>query len=295
MRILVSNNHLNTLGGSETFTYTLAVELKRLGHTVDILTAQPGYVSEKLAKEEGLEVNKIKPTYDLCLLNHNTTVKWVLENLTSQPKEKIVQTCHGTIPQLEQPYGDPEIKYVGISQEVLDHLKTRGIRNATLIHNGIDLTRFAATEDVPFERIFSLSQSDYFNNNILTNVAKELGVELVCNNKHTNPIWEMEDQIRNSQLVFGLGRSAYEGLAMGKAVFVADARNYMGGKMDGIITKDTLPKYLYNNCSGRATNTVPTVGTILKEIENNITNVDSRALAEEYFDIRKQAQKYLNL
>jgi len=33
-KILLGQNHLHTLGGSETFIYTMAQELTRLGHQV---------------------------------------------------------------------------------------------------------------------------------------------------------------------------------------------------------------------------------------------------------------------
>lgn len=293
MDILVSNHHLGSLGGSETFTYTLALELKRLGHNITILTLFPGMVSEKLRVEHSMVVNEILPQYDLCLLNHNSTVNWVLENLKDQPPSKIIQTCHGYIPPLEQPQGSKDIKYVSISKEVKHHLKQKGL-NSKVIYNGIDLERFTPQgSNLEFNKIYSLSQSDYFNK-ILVEVAQHFNLELAYNNKHKNPIWDIENQIKDSQLIFGLGRSAYEGLAMGKTVFAADARNYMGGKMDGIINQDNIKMYLNNNCSGRYSNITPTVETIIKEIENNFTlNNSSREIAEEYFDIKKQTLKYL--
>lgn len=294
MKILVSNNHLNNLGGSETFTYTLAVELQRIGHEVHILTPTPGYVSQKLENEHKIKVNTISPEYDLCLLNHNSTVKWVLENLKEQNPKKIIQTCHGIIPPLEQPHGSKEIQYVSISKEVQTHLKQKGF-NSEVIHNGIDLERFQSQEKSDkFTKIYSLSQSNPFNE-ILSKVAKYYNVELAYNNKHINPIWDIENHLKSSQLIFGLGRSAYEGLAMGKTVFIGDARNYMGGKMDGIINKDNIENYLENNCSGRYTNSIPTYENIIKEIENNFTlQNSSRKIAECYFDIKKQSQKYLS-
>lgn len=293
MNILISNHHLNGLGGSETFTYTLALELKKLGHEVTILTPSPGIVSERLRIEHSIPVNKILPQYDLCLLNHNTTVNWVLENLKDQPHSKIIQTCHGYIPQIEQPQGNKNIKYVSISKEVQLHLKQKGL-DSKIIHNGIDLERFTPQgPNLEFNKIYSLSQSDYFNK-MLVEVAQHFNVGLAYNNKHKNPIWDIENQIKDSQLIFGLGRSAYEGLAMGKTVFSADARNYMGGKMDGIINQDNIEMYLNNNCSGRYRNITPTIENIIKEIDINFTlNNSSREIAEKYFDIKKQTQKYL--
>lgn len=299
MKLLISNNHLDFLGGSETFTFTLAVEMKRRGFQVDVLTPKPGFVSERLRKEYGIGVNDIEQEYDLCLLNHNSTVDWVINNMVSQNLTRVVQTCHGFLPPLEQPHpGRPPIKYVGISEEVRDHLRNKGI-DSTVIRNGIDLERFTAdeSESKEFKKICSLSQSDYFNN-LLSKVAKYFGVKISFNDKYVNPVWDIEKQIQDSQLVFGLGRSAYEGLAMGKCVFAADARNYMGGRMDGIINESNVLDFAYNNCSGRRMNIEPTVETIIQEIKVKFLEadpIDSRKIAEKYFDIKKQAQKYLNL
>jgi len=299
MKILISNNHLDFLGGSETFTYTLAVEMKRRGHEVHILTPKPGIVSEKLRTEYEIRVNTIAPSYDLCLLNHNSTVDWVLKNMPEQDLSRVVQTCHGILPPLEQPhYSLPEIKYVGISTEVQNHLHAKGIES-TVINNGIDLERFKphSSSNREFTQICSLSQSEYFNN-ILVKVADYFGVDLILNNKYKNPVWDIENQIQDSQLVFGLGRSAYEGLAMDKVVFVADAREYMGGRMDGIINSNNIEDFVQNNCSGRYSNLEPTYESIINEVKLNFLEadtIDSRVIAEKYFDIKKQAQKYLDL
>ena len=298
MRILLGNNHLRDMGGSETFTYAMAIELLRLGHSIDILTFNTGFVSDKL-KECGCNIlNKISPKslYDICLLNHITCVEWVLVNLKSQKPNTIIQTCHGIIPTLEKPHLNHDIRYVAISNEVNERLILNGINDATIIHNGIDLTRFNVRE-LPdkFTSIFSLSQSVKFNG-ILSTVSAELGVEFSFNNKNKNPIWDVENAIEKSQLVFGLGRSAYESLSMGKTVFVADQRYGSRGQMDGIITLDNIDKFLLNNCSGRYSAIIPTVDNILKEINSHqICQNNSREIAERYFDIRRQVSKYLIL
>lgn len=51
MRILVGNNHLQKTGGTENYTYTLALELKRLGHEVEYFTFEKGEISDKLEQQ----------------------------------------------------------------------------------------------------------------------------------------------------------------------------------------------------------------------------------------------------
>ena len=55
MNILVTNNHLKTYGGSETFTYALIEELCRLGHHLEYFTFEKGLTSNKI--EQNLNVH----------------------------------------------------------------------------------------------------------------------------------------------------------------------------------------------------------------------------------------------
>lgn len=45
--ILVATNHLNTLGGTETFTYSLIEEIVRIHKNVEYFTFRRGMTSEK--------------------------------------------------------------------------------------------------------------------------------------------------------------------------------------------------------------------------------------------------------
>jgi len=116
-KILLGQNHLHTLGGSETFIYTMAQELTRLGHQVDIVTHQEGIISELIHRQFGCNINKISNSYDFALINHTTVVTGV-KNMF--PGSNIIQTCHGIYPALEQPV--PGVKHVSISKEVHSYL-----------------------------------------------------------------------------------------------------------------------------------------------------------------------------
>ena len=62
--ILVATNHLETLGGSETYTYALAEELKNQRFKVDYFTFQKGTVSDQLEKKlnvQFMQQKKIRP------------------------------------------------------------------------------------------------------------------------------------------------------------------------------------------------------------------------------------------
>jgi len=112
MKILVTNNTLEGLGGSETYAYALLSELnKRPEIDVYGFGTRLGIIAKKLS-ENGVKITtNLKDEYDLVLSSHNSTTK-LIKNFTC----KKVQTCHGIYPALEQPDTGMD-NYVSISEE----------------------------------------------------------------------------------------------------------------------------------------------------------------------------------
>jgi len=303
MKILVGQNHLDSLGGSETFTYTLIKGMLELGHKVDVLCGQPhrlGIMSNKIKEDFNIDVNHITGGYDLCLLSHQSSVK-LLSQIIQQHNlginsNNIYQICHGTIPVEEQPTLMPGVKYIAISKEIQEYLKTFNL-NSTIIYNLVDLQRFKFIKpNNKVKSIFSLSQSNNFNL-VLKNICDEMGIKFTYNNKITNPIFNVEKVMAENDMVFSLGRGCYEAMAMGKNVVIADHRPYQSSYSDGIVTISNFYSFMENNCSGRFSMKETTLELLKKSIlEYNPKNgYDMRKIAEEEFDMLKQCKKYLKL
>ena len=64
MKILIGNQTLSLLAGTETATYTLAKQLKKLGHKVQCFSPELGIISEELEKE-GIKSSEIIPSSGL--------------------------------------------------------------------------------------------------------------------------------------------------------------------------------------------------------------------------------------
>jgi len=294
MKILVTNNTLGGLGGSETYAYTLIKELHgRDDIEVHAFSPQIGLIGSKLKNIGVNVVNKPDSSYDLILASHTSTIPYI-----KSIKGFKVQTCHGVYPALEQPYGGLD-GYVSISNEVYNHLKNKRI-DSTIIHNGIDCERFKITHPINKElkSVLSLSHSDLLNN-MLRSVCVKHGVKLICLNKYTNPIFNVEDAINEVDMVVTLGRGAYESMACGRNVMILDKRPYINKPPigDGILTELNIENSLKNNCSGRFSNRV--FGE--KEIEEEIIKYDytlgefNREYALKNLNIKMQVDKYLNL
>ena len=170
MKILVATNHLQCTGGTETYTYALALELMRCGHEVEYFTFVPGEVSDLLEKAGVRFMTRKK--YDLILANHVP----VVEHL--QSLGCVIQTCHGTVPDLEQPSASADL-HVSVTEEIRCHLLAKGIKSS-VIHNGIDCNRFAPISPLneKLTTVLSLCQSDAANE-FIAGCCAEMGVNFM--------------------------------------------------------------------------------------------------------------------
>jgi glycosyltransferase involved in cell wall biosynthesis len=232
--------------------------------------------------------------YDLILASHNTMVDYCRTRMSGF----IIQTCHGTIPKLEQPsvYADA---YVAVSKEVELHLLKSGIDKPVLvINNGVDLNRFkpvTVSASVP-RFILSLSHSDKLNN-YLEAYFSTRKVEFEALNKYKNARWDVESAISLADLVITCGRGAMESMACGRPVIVMDDRPYMPAAADGVITPENIEQLLFFNLSGRCHRRDPYDESIIDEAIDTIdiyTSDRMRYLARKYFDVSQQTKKYLS-
>lgn len=246
VNILVATNHLDNLGGTETYTYTLIEELKRRENIeVDYFTFKKGEVSDKIENELGISFLQ-KKKYDLILANHNTIVEKLFKYGYT------VQTCHGIFPELEQPSKFADF-HIAISKEVQNHLSKLGY-NSKIIKNGINTDKYASKKDLnkKLKNVLSLCQSETANEK-LKRSCDEMGLNFIKANKFKNPCWDIASLINDADIVVGIGRSAYEAMSCGRPVVIFDERPYFYSVGDGYV-KGIIEQSIKFNCSGRYLN-----------------------------------------
>ena len=290
MKILLGTHYLAKTGGTESYTFALAMELKRLGHEVEHFAIIRGGVSAML-EEQGVPF-LTSDRFDLILANHTTVVEQLW------PLGFTVQTCHGNIAELEQPspYADA---YVAVSEEVREHLQSKGYRAAAVIANGIDCNRFCQKKPVSptLQTVLSLCQSDVAND-FIRRCCQQEGIRFLQSNKFTDNVWAIEDLINESDLVIGLGRSAYDAMACGRCVLVYDFRDYMGEFLgDGMLTPDSIGHSMLCNCSGRASRRKFDEQTFIAELHKYSPELGAwgRQFALEHLNIEKAVAAYLDI
>ncbi|MDR2601335.1 MAG: hypothetical protein LBC53_02630 [Spirochaetaceae bacterium] len=279
------------VGGTENFTYTIIVELKRLGHHVEYFTFNKGEISEKIEKL-GVRFKSLKK-YDLILANHTTVVRLVFKYGYT------IQTCHGIIPKLEQPSMFADF-HVSISYEIKEHLNKKGI-DSVVIYNGIDCNRFKPEKPLhdKLTSVLSLCQSEEAND-FIKNCCQIINVGFIKMNKYIESMWELEKSINEADMVVGIGRSAYDGMACGRAVLSFDKRSYtkdFNGEGDGYLTENNIELSLKNNCSGRCSGKKFNQEMFIGELKkyNKKDGIFLRNFALKELNINMNIQKYLEL
>ena len=285
--VLIANNHLFEFGGSETFTYTLIEEINnRDDYNVEYYTLHKGTVSEKIEKILGVKYLSRK-RYDLILASHNTCVEMLYS------MGFCIQICHGIYPQLEQPSNKADA-FVSISQEIQDYLSLKGY-SSRIIYNGINLERFRPLKPISsnLKTVLSLCHSEEANN-IIEQICLEKKIKFIKAFKYKDPVWDIERLINKSDLVIGLGRSAYEAMACGRPVIVYDNRNYFHSYCDGYV-KNILGFSLLNNCSGRYSKKVYSINDLKLEFEKYDFKDSEyfRNFAEKHLDIKNKVDEIL--
>lgn len=259
-KILVATNHLAEIGGSELYTYDLIKALNvRPDVEVEYFTFNKGLISDKI--EEELHTSFMnKKRYDLIFANHNSSVKELFS------KAPIIQICHGTVPELEQP--SPLADYhVAISDEISDHLLNMGYANDVIL-NGIDVQakKPVCPLNNTLQSVLSLCQSDKANAKLKA-ICRAKGLHFQTYNKQENPTISIEQKINLFDLVVGIGRSIYDAMACGRPSLIYDHRGYNGNKADGYLRPENFSKYVQMNCSGRYLNRQYQEKELIRELE----------------------------
>ena len=284
MRILITNLALESFGGTEVYVYAIAEVLIRRGYIVYYYTPHDGGIGFRL-RELGVQ-RYSNQQVDLILCNHNT----VSDFIGTAP---IIQTCHGIIKE-ESPIKGID-KYVAISEEIQNMLRNIGI-SADIIRNGINLNRFTVRKPIRKALTNVLSNCKSYNgaDGILREACKHIGVNLIIPETR---IWNIEDIICECDLVVGIGRSLYDAMACGRCVISWDTRDYNGNLGDGYINSENINKSMEHNLTGRGSGHSFDVNMMIHELEkyNYHDGEFNRNFAENYLDINKSVDKYLDI
>lgn len=295
LKILLGNGTLSLLAGSETWVFTLASQLKEMGHDVFCYAPELGIISDKLKEKNIKSFNEFNTggivpftfvleenfdhDYDFIIANHFN----VVEKLRAKfPKTPIISTVHGIIHFLDNGEKAPEHpaldsgvnQFISVSEEVQEKLKKDYNIDSLIIRNFFDIKKFdlPPANEKPKQFLINTNYSGKEEPVIQTikEVAVEMGARLAVIGQNFVQNFDVISAIKDADVVFGMGRSVLEGVAAGR-LGIVHGRWGTGG----VVIDQNIEKLRHFNFSGRNADRLATKEEIIEMIEKyyNPTNL----------------------
>jgi hypothetical protein len=325
MRILLANQTLALLAGSETWTATLAEQLKKAGHQVTCFSPQLGIISQRL-EDAGIRCVDNLPSsdaarpfsivlepkadldFDFIIANHHDITKTLRERF---PDKTIVATVHGVLHKAKGPRGEEVIApehpavgmadiFVAVSEEVQAKLAADYGISAVIVRNFFDAKHFtpkrAPAPGKPKQILINTNYADKNDHEIkiLKEVANHYGAKLAAVGQNFTQTADTRRAIEDADVVLGMGRSVLEGVAMGR-LGIVHGRWGTGG----VVNEKNVPTLRACNFSGRNSGgDFWTAERFIEEIDANY-NPAVMAWGTDYVrrehNVVKAAEEYVTL
>lgn len=271
LKILLANATLSLLAGSETWTYTLAVQLKKMGHNVSCFAPELGIIAEELEKQgikcfKEISSSRIKQfspyleegvdhDYDVIISNHYHVVEYLRSQFPTKP---IISTIHGIIHEMDGEWA-PEhpslsagvAQFVSVSEEVQEKLRNDYGIDSIIIRNFFDTEKLGNIKEPNGTPKMFLVNTNYQGKDdkaivLVKEVAKHFGAKVAAIGINFIQQFDLTKAIEDADVVFGMGRSVLEGAAAGRLAIV-HGRWGTGG----VINENNIDEIRRYNFSGR--------------------------------------------
>ncbi|WP_195162819.1 glycosyltransferase [Mesorhizobium sp. NBSH29] len=302
MRILITNNTLGLRAGSELYVFDIALELKKRGHKVVAYSSTLGLVSDML-RNIGVptidELSQLTDTPDVIHAHHHMDAAAAGLHFPTVP---VVQACHGWAPWQERPLALANVRqFVATSELTREYFVTSGVpsNRISIICNFVDPTRFKYFEPRPTP----LRRALIIGNSWQRGSVVYQRIEEACRSQNISldafglgmgsSVSSTEELYSQYGLVFGLGRCAIEGMAMGCAVVLADPNGLAGWVDDEQFDRYKLGNFGFGLLNQRDV----TVDMLLSEIARinrpDVERVTQRVRSE--LDVRTAVNRWISL
>ncbi|HEU4739148.1 MAG TPA: hypothetical protein VFS54_08725 [Solirubrobacterales bacterium] len=275
MKVLLALNALG-IGGTETYVFTVAEQLDRLGHEPVIYSPEPGRGVE-VARERGLTVigaEELGEEFDVALVQ-DAAVAYEVAELCPGVRSVFVAHSESFDPQSPpQLTGTVDVQ-VAMNDRVEQRLRAYDAGGEIVrLRQPIDTERFKAPWPLPErpERALLLSNNPISDRlEMLEEACREAGLELVRAGGAGRQTTDPREALAAADVVIGLGRGILEAMACGRAAFVYD---WSGG--EGWVTPDSYPAIEADGFAGRGETVfdAPTLASALKEYDSSMGPVN---------------------
>lgn len=256
MHVLITLSRF-MLGGTETYSLTVAEQLERLGHTVTVHAGEASTHGRDLAASRGvrLRVGELSALNGVdAVLAQDAESAYLLAGRKSGPRQ--VFTIHGFSSSEHPPSRlSPPPPVIVLNDRVARRVASLASRPEIVrLRQPIDTERFRPRGATRRRARRVLLLSNYLKGSplrMLEEICGDLDLELVRLGASGTPTLEPQAEMADADIVVGYGRSVLEAMAMGRAAYVWD---HAGG--DGWVTPETYPDLEADGFAGAATDAV---------------------------------------
>ena len=258
MKLLIANNHLENLAGSELHTLDLCRGFRRAGHQVAVFTLKPGMMADTL-REEGFQVSSLPDLrslsaeeFDLIYLHHATCE--VVLGLIFAGKIPIVRGYLGIVPPLEKPINGDFLSGKTYGSELVERTYS-GLDDGVpaLIARNIYDDQQPSLDGALGEPPHGKPNFAVVSNHLvpaLSDLLETAAKEGLCRFTHfglpCNSVPVTAELLAPFDAVVTIGRTVPLTAALGKPVYVCDVHG-----ADGWLTRENFDECQTNTFSGR--------------------------------------------
>jgi hypothetical protein len=250
MDILITQSHFG-LGGTESYSATVAEGLEQLGHSVTIYAPQASELGREMAAARGLvlRTGEVVPGGADAVLAQDSASAHLLAGRDPAPRQIFI--IHGLAPFEHPPRGlDPAPTVVVLNDRTARRAAALAERPPVVrLRQPIDISRFKPSTPVRLRarRLLLLSNALGAGRlRMLEAVCADLGLELLRAGGDS-PTTTPQERITEADIVVGYGRSVLEGMAMGRPAYVWERA---GG--DGWVTPESYAAFEADGFAGNS-------------------------------------------
>jgi len=252
--VVVSTHQLSWVGGTETYTLTVAEQLERIGHATTIFALEAGDMAD-VARDRGLRVvsseEDLPDVVDVVYAQESITV---LQLAARYPGVPCVMALHSKDHSL---WVSPQLPGAVAALVATNEIVRRRAESFAVVpelvrlRQPVDTERFRPLGPLRRERPRVLLLGNYVSGDrreLVFHVCAELGYE--CRQvgyKADSFTLNAESELNEADIVVGKARVIVEAMACGRAAYVYD---HGGG--DGWVTSERYPLLEADNFGGRA-------------------------------------------
>jgi hypothetical protein len=269
VRILLATDALDALGGSETYVVTIAGDLQRLGHDVQLYARTLGAAADQAA-ELGLRATSdpraLPADVDAIVVQDGAVA---CDLAISHPLVPQLFVAHSDLFDLQLPLEVPGLVQVVVTLYDRVDERIRALASEyeiVRLSQPVDVTRFVPLRPLPPRARTALALGNYVRGpraDLLERACERAGVELRRRGGHApdGVVHAPELAYNEADIVFGKARVVIEAMACGRAVYVYDHNG-----ADGWVTAERYERLAADNFGGQRGPAVTDVDALVADL-----------------------------